>query len=163
MNLGFIAGTKISTELYGNLPIEEIKVGDKVLTSRGIFPVISVNEQKCKDILKVKFANGSELFTNQCQEVKTLDCDCFYWENLANFEVPDTDMVRLELRVVTEYTNNGDMWGFNTDCLLTPTTNISLTHMGMMWFNYFDNSQILHNIVVDKVYEYYANGICVKS
>ena len=54
----FIAGTKIATE-HGDKPIEEVRVGDRVLTRKGFKKVYHAGKTKNDRVLTAYFSNGS--------------------------------------------------------------------------------------------------------
>ena len=56
-----VAGTLITTD-SGQIPIESIEIGDRVLTRRGYHPVIKCGlTQKAADVITVSFSDGSSL------------------------------------------------------------------------------------------------------
>lgn len=56
----FIKGTMITTD-KGQVPIESIKIGDKVLTRQGYHKVIAAGETGEKKVMTVTFSNGESL------------------------------------------------------------------------------------------------------
>lgn len=57
----FAAGTMVRTST-GEVPIEKIKIGDRVWTRKGLRPVVRTFENGVRKIVRAEFSNGSVLF-----------------------------------------------------------------------------------------------------
>ncbi len=66
----FIAGTMISTPA-GEIPIEELRAGDLVLTPFGETQIIFVHSVESNEITKASFSNGAELMGKGAHRVAT--------------------------------------------------------------------------------------------
>jgi hypothetical protein len=56
----FVAGTMIQTD-RGEIPIEQVKVGDRALTREGLRPVLLVGSRENEHVVEVTFSDGNSL------------------------------------------------------------------------------------------------------
>lgn len=68
----FIAGTMILTET-GEIPIEQIRIGDFVITPKGKRKVIAVHKNSSNNLKTIKFRNGTEITGTKDHEIVTYD------------------------------------------------------------------------------------------
>ena len=66
----FVAGTKIST-INGKKNIEDIEIGDLVLTRKGYKPVIEANPTRKSKVIEVEFTNGRKLKATKDHRIYT--------------------------------------------------------------------------------------------
>ena len=90
----FIKGTLISTP-NGLIPIEEIKIGDKVYTQNGIETVTELYIMPEQNLIEVELENGIKNITTKGQMFKVLTKDLnFIWKRAEDLEPDDYIVVK---------------------------------------------------------------------
>tara|TARA_R100000544_G_scaffold37136_1_gene27315 strand:- start:88 stop:1521 length:1434 start_codon:yes stop_codon:yes gene_type:complete len=135
----FVGDTQILTD-KGNVPINSIKVGDKVLTSEGYKPVLSVFDNGVKPVIDVVFnpedgASISYLCGTPSHEVKVVGG----WKELKDVTKGDTIFVG----------NDSDSASPVREVFSTEITGAG--------------NQRVYDLMVEDCHEYYANGILVHN
>lgn len=91
----FAAGTLVSTP-SGPVEIQELSIGQEVLTSRGNSVVTQLFSNEQSEMLKVSFSNGKEFVATPNQEVKIKIGEKFYWKEIKDLTPHDMIVVESE-------------------------------------------------------------------
>lgn len=128
----FIAGTQIATD-QGNKAIEDIQVGDKVLTRYGYYPVTDIFPSRISDVIQVQWDGGALIGTPDHPIITqngVVDLGCL------------NDSVTLFA------------WKENQNVLNFVPANVQINAIG---------KQRVFNFTVQNHHEYFANGILVHN
>ncbi len=87
----FTKGTSISTP-FGSISIENLKVGDTVTTSRGVYPVVGLIANKNQPMYELALNDDKVVITTKNQEVKVKVGDKFFWKKVCDL-TPNDDIV----------------------------------------------------------------------
>lgn len=90
----FAAGTKVTTP-DGLVNIENLKIGDKVVTSKGVYNVTQLFENPPKDMVKLTLEDGRVILATLDQKVKVKQGDTFIWKSIC--ELSDEDLIVSEV------------------------------------------------------------------
>ena len=130
----FVGETLITTD-KGQVRIDQIKVGDKVLTSQGYKRVLNVFDNGIKQVVRREIVSGSKSFTLTATKDHKIFAD-WEWKEFSSLAVGDSIM-----------TND------NTLCLNRITAIYNL---------YITNEQV-YDLEVEDIHEYFANGVLVHN
>lgn len=75
----FVAGTMVRTD-RGDKPIQDIEIGDKVLTSLRFKRVLGTSVSKKKPVIRVEFSNGTHITGTKDHPIWVID---YGWKKLA--------------------------------------------------------------------------------
>lgn len=130
----FVGETLITTD-KGQVRIDQIKAGDKVLTSQGYKRVLNVFDNGIKQVIRREIVSGSKSFTLTATKDHKIFAD-WEWKDFGSLAIGDSIM-----------TNS------NTLCLNRITAIYNL---------YITNEQV-YDLEVEDVHEYFANGVLVHN
>jgi len=92
----FVAGTRVLTE-RGLIPIEEVGIGEKVYTQRGMSTVTELYEMPKRDLLRIELENGLAVTVTPSQPLKVLDRGLNYkWKEAKDITSDDFVVMRLD-------------------------------------------------------------------
>jgi hypothetical protein len=137
----FVAGTKIST-INGKKNIEDIEIGDLVLTRKGYKPVIEANPTRKSKVIEVEFTNGRKLKATKDHRIYTKNRGF-----IPLNEIRYSDIIEVEENYKRDVIKQQKLAQKN------------------VWVSSFGKQEekIVYNLSVAEQPEYFANGILVHN
>ena len=149
-----VAGTMIATG-RGQVAIEDVRAGDRVMTSEGYFPVIAAGMTSASaDLWEVGFSDGRTLRGTGNHPVYVEGAGYTELDTLRYGDVIRTGVRRSEVLPCPNQTRS-KRGSVQDHALQNTVTVIGLKRLS--------NRSPVFNITVDAVHEYYANGVLVHN
>ncbi len=109
----FVAGTRVLTE-RGLIPIEEVKLGEKVYTQNGRSEVTELYEMPERELVKVSLENGVSVTATSSQLFKVINRGFQYeWKEAKDLSSSDYIVMRLDYPDSVPYSSLSDWHGRN--------------------------------------------------